>query len=271
MENLLPFFYDRDYVQKRRIKSIKLFLKFFDESSIPSECLACKMEFYKNGFPKIIVALDIDGNYGGQIEYNEKGQKIIEIVNHNYTATFQKPEIDTTIFEYLNGLLIKEKEFNESNYFGVKKKELHYKRSYKYDNQNRLIEEVEKYLPDNSERNKIYEYSDSYIMKEIDLMEDGKINMIIFHKYNEDGNIVEEKAVRTEEEYYDQNYKYQFYRHFHIYDKNSLKKEMQTFDNENKLKSSMKYHYDSNNLLSKIYSFENEQLTSEWRFEYKVK
>ena len=270
MEKLLPFLQDRDYIVKKRIKSIKLFLRFNDEPSLPHELLSFKMEFNKNGTPKLITAHDRNGNIGEKTVYNEDGQKKLKIVNHNNTATFQKPEIDITTYEYQNGLLIREQEINESNYFGKYKKERHYKREFKYDNNKKLIEEIEIYLPNNSTSKKTYKYPTSNLKKEFDFINDGRINKIIFHKFNATGEKIEEKAVKTEEEYYDSNYKYQYYRHFYIYNSNRLLQEMQSFDNENKMKSSMKYHYDSKGYLTKVDFFENGQLSTAGRFEYKT-
>jgi hypothetical protein len=92
--------------------------------------------------------------------------------------------------------------------------------------------------------------------------------MIIFHKFDNQNRIIEKKAVKSEEEYYDPNYKYQYYRHYYEYSKIGLLQEMQSFDNENNLKSNMKYIYDSKNILLRTEQFEKGKLTTIWRFEF---
>ena len=267
MEELLPFLHDNKYVSRKRIKSVKLFMKFLNEPSVTKEVYGYRFDFNSNGYPKLNLAFDIEGNIGKQTDFDNDGKIIKKVENFNNTATFQRPEIDTTIYEYKNGLLVAELEINESNYHEQNKKK-HYSRYYKYDNQNRIIERRQMYPISDSEKITKFEYVNSDLIKEFDFMEDGRINMIIFKKLNIRNKIIEEKAVKTEDEYYDPDYKYQYFRHTYIYNNHGLLQEMKSFDNVNNMKSNMKYNYDSNALLTDVEFFEKGQLTTIWRFEY---
>lgn len=66
MEDLLPFLTDNMYIKNNCIKSIKLFLKMLDEPSLPNEVYAFRFDFYSEGFPKLSLAFDSDGNIGEQ-------------------------------------------------------------------------------------------------------------------------------------------------------------------------------------------------------------
>jgi len=266
MEDILPFLTDNIYVKNNRIKSIKLFLKMLDEPSLPNEVYAFRFDFNSDGFPKLSLAFDRDGNIGEQTEYDTNGKKTKKIENHYHTATMQRPAIDTTIYKYNNGLLVEEEEINEDNSFGLYRKELKYKRLYKYDSIGRVIELIENYMPTNSQRKKTYEYPDNNIKKEFDFMDNGKLNMVTSYKHDNTGKLLEIKAVNSYQ-YEDPSNHYQMYKHVHVYS-DGLKREMNSYDNENNLKSNIKYIYDKKNILTSAELFEKGKLSTIWRFEY---
>ncbi|MDY0278292.1 MAG: TerB family tellurite resistance protein [Acholeplasma sp.] len=259
---------DNVYVKSQQIHSSKVFIRLLNEPSLPDELYAYSFDFNSDGFLKLSLAFDKDGNVGEQVEYDINGRKAKKIDNHNFTATFQRPSIDTTIYKYRNGLLTEEEEINEDFSFGRYRKKDSYKRLYLYDEYNRLIQREVIALPNNSSKINKFAYVNSNLMKEYDILNDGAINMIIFHKSDNEGRIIEKKAVKSEDEYYDINNKFQYYRHFYLYNNLGLLQEIQSFDNMNLLKSNEIHIYDINNNLLRVEEYENGNLSIITRFEY---
>lgn len=268
MEDFLPFLTDNLYIKSNRVKSIKVFWKFLDNPSFSNEVFAFRFDFSSDGYPKLSLAFDRNGNIGEQTEYDLNGKKIKKIINYNNSATRQRPVIVTTIYNYNNGLLFEEEDITEDSSYGVYSKKISHRRIYIYDEKSRLIEKKMLNLYTESVDVDKYEYVNSNLMKELDIMSDGRLNMIIFHKFDNQGRIIEKRAVKSEEDYYDPNFKYQYYRHCYEYNIMGLLQEKLSFDKENKLKSNMKYFYDSKNILLRTEEYENGKLTTKWRFEF---
>jgi hypothetical protein len=281
MEKTVPFLYKKNYAGKNKIKSINLYMKFLDIPSLKHEVLAYKFDFHNNGFLKTETAYGPKEKPAYIIEYNDYGQKLKKIENKNNRATHPRPEIETTIYEYSNDLIIEEKMYgrstnpemsemqramlsSRSNSKYIEFDELYEKTIYIYNDFNKLIEKKEVSDPNDTNTKSTFEYFDDGITKEFDPF----LNYIYIYKYDLKGLLIEEKKIYAPEY---KNYKVDpcINKDLYVYDNDDLLIERQSYNRRDELISSMKYIYEKS-LLSRIDFYENNKLVQIWRFDNKM-
>jgi len=237
---------------------------YMKHHSSPGELLAHKYEYYPNYVLKEVISYDPAGNIGEHVEYNTDGQIIKRIVDHNNRASLRMPVIDTTTYIYLDNLLIEELEYSERNY-GIPQKELAFRRSFKYNKQNKIVEQLEIDLSDNSTKKTTYEYLGNNL-KVCEFSKDGKLLYVSFLNYSPNGDLLENRSI-TGHCY--ENKRNIFYSVIlHMFNKQGLRTEIKYLNNDKEVLSLIKYFYNFKNMLTNVEVYEKEKISFTCRMEY---